>query len=368
MALPPAWKVKREFGRAGDDLSRRVARLYEPLVDRLHLRRLAGRVAQTAGAVPGGPKIAVFVVYQPRGLAESTLFTCRHLVAAGYCPMVVSNAPLRGEDRNRLAQLAWRIVERPNHGYDFGAYRDGLLLIGEAGCDPDVVVLMNDSTWFPLRDADRTLADLDARNAPFSGLSFKHEPPIRRGCPHMESHFLRFSRVALESGAFRDFWSGYVASGSRVTTIERGEKGITRAMQGAGFTPEAPLSREALLAVADRASAPELRDVLEHAVLTRPEDRARTDTLVGAYDGSVRWSSEARGLIADLTDSFANILSSAFVYAVVRHIGLPFLKKSAEVRFVLARTKIADLARSGILTELQPSVAQEIAASVSRAG
>jgi hypothetical protein len=105
--------------------------------------------------------------------------------------------------------------------------------------------------------------------------------------------------------------------------------------------------------------------MLFHALLTVPQDRTRVDRLLRAYDGNEAWSSESRGLLAELSDSFANILSPAFVAAVGRHIGLPFLKKSSEVRFVLACEKVLELVRSGVLRELDETVAREIAEAVS---
>jgi hypothetical protein len=83
-------------------LARGVARLYEPTLDRLHLQRFSQDAAQTEGNLQVGPKIAVFVLYQPSGIAGWSLLTCRHLIANGYSPLVISNAALRDEDRRRL--------------------------------------------------------------------------------------------------------------------------------------------------------------------------------------------------------------------------------------------------------------------------
>lgn len=363
-ALPPAWKLRREIGRVGGQLSRGVARLYEPALDRIHLHRLARVIRQTEGHRTAGAKIAVFVLFQRPRVAGSIFFTCRHLIANGYAPLIVNNAPLHPEDRARLAEVAWRVVERPNHGYDFGAYRDGLRLIGEAGLAPAAVILMNDSTWFPLSSEDTSLATLDARDAPFSGLSWKHEPATRRGQPHMESHFLRFSLVALRDPAFLGFWTDYVPSASRVSTIERGEKGITLAMLGASFTPEAPLTRHALLNRLETATPRQLLAVLAEADLGAESDRRRVRDLVAVHEDRETWAAAARTLMAELTDSFSNILSGPFVAATARFLGLPFLKKSGEIRFSLARRRVLSLVVAGEHPPLPPEILSELRAVV----
>lgn len=360
MALPPGWKVKRELERARDQIARGLERLYAPAVDRHHLRRLQSRLSSTDGSAPKSSRIAIFVLYQPGSVARSTYLTCRHLVANGYAPLIVSNAPLQRDDHAALSEQAWVVVERPNHGYDFGAYRDCLRLVAAWGLDPDAVVLMNDSTWFPLWLSDRTLARLDLRDAPFSGLSFKHEPRIRRGRPHMESHFLRFSREAMAAPAFARFWSDYTPSSSRVTTIERGEKGITAAMEDAGFTPEAALSREIVLTRLATAPAEDLRRTLAEADLLVEADRGRCSTLLARYAPDEAWSAEARVLLAELTDTFTNILSGPFLSAAIRLELLSFLKKSRERRFQTARERFLRLVESGEIPCPDPTVLQEI--------
>lgn len=366
MRLPPAWKVRRELLRIRDKSARRVAVIYEPFVDAHHRLGFDRRVVGYAGQLTPGGKIAVFLLYQPGGIAASTFFTCRHLVANGYSPLILSNAPLDAEDRHRLAETAWIVAERPNHGYDFGGYRDGLRMIREAGLDPDAVILMNDSTWFPLRASDTTLANLDARDAPFSGLSFKYEPRIGRGQSHMESHFLRFSRKALKSRTVESFWSRYVPSSFRITTIERGEKGVARCIEQAGLDGFAPLSREKLLQQLAAASPPGLRSVLAAGDFFKSEDIAERDALLVGYSETTAWAEAARTLVEALTARPANFLSGPLLYATARYLAVPFLKKSREVPFPKARSRFLSMLDAGDVPEPEAVVLSEIRAAVAR--
>lgn len=93
-----------------------------------------------------GPKLAVFVVFRPKGVAASIYMTLEYLCKHGITVLITSNAALNHDDRQKFASLAWKVIERPNFGYDFGAYRDSILYLRDQGVEPDHLLLMNDST------------------------------------------------------------------------------------------------------------------------------------------------------------------------------------------------------------------------------
>ena len=76
--------------------------------------------------------------------------TLRHIAENGYAAVVVSNQPLAKADRDKVLGLCADYIERPNFGYDFGAYRDGVLSIHERLASLKRLVLINDSAWYPL--------------------------------------------------------------------------------------------------------------------------------------------------------------------------------------------------------------------------
>ena len=69
-----------------------------------------------------------------------------------FTPLIVSNSPLSNKDKNLILEYSWVLIERKNFGYDFGGYRDGVLFISEKIIDLDKLILINDSTWFPIID------------------------------------------------------------------------------------------------------------------------------------------------------------------------------------------------------------------------
>ena len=95
---------------------------------KLELKPLLRRqVRITEGALAATRRCAVYVVYPRLGLQDSHLTSLAYLARKGCAPLVVSNLPLTPQERERLQPLCWRLVERPNYGYDFGAYREGVL-------------------------------------------------------------------------------------------------------------------------------------------------------------------------------------------------------------------------------------------------
>lgn len=128
----PTWKIKRELQR----MQHSGTSFFSELVRRLYFRRYydlvtSKEIRRSNGAAPLQREVAIYLIYPGRGILASHLFMLRELQREGISPIVVSNLPLRHQDRDRLLDTATLIIERPNVGYDFGGYRDGILDIAE---------------------------------------------------------------------------------------------------------------------------------------------------------------------------------------------------------------------------------------------
>ena len=89
-------KLRREGRRLRDQAASALRYPFDRWVQARHDRDFARRVRVTAGVRPPGRRIAVYLLYQPGGIAASTLLTCEHLAAQGYAVLAVSNAPVMG--------------------------------------------------------------------------------------------------------------------------------------------------------------------------------------------------------------------------------------------------------------------------------
>ncbi len=312
-------------------------------------------IAVTEGAQPLAARVALVVLYQPGGVAASLDLTLAHLAAGGYAVCLVSNAPLSGADRVRLAARVWRIAERPNRGHDFGAWRDGLRLLDLWGMAPDRLVLLNDSVWFPLSPEDDLLARMEATGAPFLGPSFE----MKDGRPHRahyQSFLLMADRYVLGSPAWRGFWAGYRVSSNRRKVLLRGEKGLSQAMFAGGLSAAPMASRQGLRAFA--ATAPE--DALREA-LTFAADPARATRIDALLAGPATTFRDGARALLDKALAGGSYLET-YPLLAARAFGLSFIKKRAEPQSTLARAAILRAIDANVLPAPDPRVLAEMRA------
>ena len=200
--MTPIWKLYREMDRLRQAGQAAIGRLYEPFLQRRHDRNRDRVLAFHAGDLPLGPKVAVFLIYQPKGLRPSCLLTCRHLVEKGYSPLVMSNTPLGEADLRALQGVAWKVVIRPNYGYDFGGYRDAILWLQDQDIVPDRLMILNDSVWFPVWPGETLIDRMEALPVDLAGAVIHHAQRRRKIATlrpaFIESYFYIARRSAVE--------------------------------------------------------------------------------------------------------------------------------------------------------------------------
>jgi hypothetical protein len=365
---PPLWKVRRELGRLSQQLRAVLEFFYEPFLRWQHDRERGTRLKVTPGASAPARKVAVYLVFQPRGLAESSLLTCRHLAAGGYAPLVVSNAPLSEADREQLQAVSWKVVERPNFGYDFGGYRDGIWLLDHWGEKPESLILLNDSIWFPALEGDQTIAKMESMAADFRGilkLGTGEGAVLRRGRePFLGSFFLMFSGKALRSEAFSLFWRQYLNTSNKYKTIRRGERRLSYVMRDAGFEGASLFDRTRFDEYLKTAEPATLRRILGDLVSIDPGmERSIADITnrfdAAQQDGQAAMAVQMRSIIQAATVK-SNLFSSIPIM-LLREFSIPFIKKSRDHWNIKALQKIAKTMQSvDEVIAIAPSPKREI--------
>ena len=373
MTLPPRWKVKRElrriFEKARDAVTLHPANPMRQFSGRLrqrhHDRNLASLLRETPGTRLLASRAAVFVLFQPKGIAESTFMSLDHLAQEGWSVLIISNAPLSEADRARLARNCGHVIERPNTGYDFGAYREGWRWLHRHGHQLDQLILMNDSTWFPLRMQDDSLRRMEALNVDLAGQIFKTEKTEDKGRDHLESHLLMFSHRALAHPAIQRFWADYVMTEHKPRTILFGEKGLSQAAIQADLLVVGLLGRERMVELLTQLSDGELLDALNNLALHSDagrKQRALWQTAAAAgqpwRDSFLTWTS------VELSNSLQHLVSATFIDPATRYGGMAFLKKSVERRFQLARLALVRGIEAGTIPPMHPAVAGEVDAAI----
>jgi lipopolysaccharide biosynthesis protein len=195
------------------------------------------------GKLPKSDRTAIFLIFPKTGLLQSHVHTLAYFRSKGYATLIVSKLPLSEIDRNLLAENCWRIMERPNFGYDFGGYRDGVLSLSDDLPHLERLVLINDSVWFPLTGGRDWLDDVEALEVGFADAASHYGTP-RYGINdfrslkwsfstnHRDFHICSFSiclrPTVMREANFLKFWRALRLSDKKKRTVRRGEIGFTQ--------------------------------------------------------------------------------------------------------------------------------------------
>ena len=153
-------------------------------------------------------RLIVYFHYDPRGQVDSA---CRFAVQAlARCGdlFFVTNGTLEEASRRWVGSVCFDWLERPNTGFDVGAYRDALCRLGRPTLDRYAeIVLMNYTLAGPVLPVERMFETMDRRTElDFWGLTRHYAMKSRRfggQVPeHLQSHFL-----AVRPRMMEDFWN-----------------------------------------------------------------------------------------------------------------------------------------------------------------
>lgn len=383
----PKWKLRRELLRIWYKITDLPGKILA-LPDRLaHKRRLAAhdqtfdQLVQTqTGTVARQTKVVIFLIYQPKGVPPSVFLTLEYLIRTGYAPLVVMNSPILPADAARLRSTSWLLVTRPNFGYDFGGYRDGLRILRQTGEVPKRLIIMNDSVWFPMQGDP--IPHLEARldDGGLDAVGLNQDQKVRYhkdGTYHfelrqLESYFFLFSKACLESSAFANYWSAYRMSSNKAYTIKHGEIGFSRHMMRSGARFEGVMQRSKFLVAIEVSGTDFLRATLEYAAYADETYRKERDELLAQFSASEGWRQAALAHIRK--NALRRPFTTSFCYAADQLFGTPYLKKNSQTYFHEMRLNYVRAVENGlvagpadeIMVELKQMVANHDPATAER--
>ncbi len=349
-----------------------VVKLYEPFVQRRYDRNRDSLLQVHTGVVALGSKVALLLIYQPRGVSSSVRLTCDHLLAKGYSTLVISNGPLSADSLMPLIARAWQVVIRPNYGYDFGGYRDGILWLRDRGISPDRLVLLNDSIWFPVWPDETFLARMEASDCDVVGAVIHGRQKRRKLSKDrpafLESYFYLINRPALDGDAFRRFWDDYQVSSIKFNAVYRGERSFSGFLEEAGHSVQGLVDAEAAFASIRLQDNDFLRKTLNYGAYTDPDFDAERDLLLAADHKRAGWRDEALGHVQKVLRRRSSYAS--FPFASFHLLGVPFVKKSRLMFFgksfgtvqIKMRTQLLRAIDAGDIPQPFPEVLAEIRA------
>lgn len=277
-------EIVRPAKQLGELVHRSASRVYSPYVYDLTARK---RVRMSPGALELKNNVAIYVIAPFHGIWPSHLQALDFIVGSGIAPIVVSNLPLSANDKNDISDRAALIIERPNLGYDFGAFREGILHLRDRLEECSRVTLLNDSVWFPTPNASNWFESLDAQSSLFSGATSNYggslkvpkslEPEVWTYSPqannfHYQSYAVSFSGRAIRDPAFLKFWTTYPLTNSKDLTVRRGEIGLSQWAISQGWSTSSTYPIEQMDLLVKPLSESRLREIAERLiVLGNPE-------------------------------------------------------------------------------------------------
>lgn len=350
--MSPNEKFSRELARIGQQVRGLLEHFTDPRAQHQLDLAVAAGLPTMNGEVPLRNKIALMVVWQPSGLAASTFSTCRWLAAAGYAPLVVSNATLSEADRGRLSELVWRAVVRPNFGYDFGGYRDGLTQLRKWDIAPDEVLVLNDSVWLPVLPETDLLDRLASHPADVAGTILRRRGEER----FLESYLYRLRRSALEHPAFEAYWQQLRLTSNKYHVVRRGERGFSAAMRVAGLRVAGVYDDEGLIDRILEQDDEFLRLTLRHAA--HIDARLVADCARLAIGAGPDWRAEVRDHLRETLRKRMGY--STFPVAAIRLMHYPLLKNSSNSVAVAWRRAFLEAVEAGAVPRPQEGVLSEV--------
>ena len=176
-------------------------------------------------------RVAVVVHYSSRGgFLRYFRYFVEQLGRAGFTVIIVSNSPkIEADGVAALLPHCALVLHRRNIGYDFGAWRDGILQIPDLAA-LDHLIITNDSIFGPLQDLDTVMARCNLERGDVWGITENFDTRY-----HLQSYFLLFHKPVLRAPKFQKFWRSMRYVENKRVVIYKYEIGLSQLLVKLGF-------------------------------------------------------------------------------------------------------------------------------------
>ncbi|MBA1419382.1 MAG: hypothetical protein FAF03_00545 [Epsilonproteobacteria bacterium] len=175
----------------------------------------------------------VFAHYDKDNLvAPYVLVYLQALQSVASTIIFVSTSKLSDETKETLHPYCNKVVLRDNEGYDFMSYKLGLSYIDSSQYDE--VILCNDSVYGPFYPLGDLFSTMQTKHMDMWGMTDNYELSY-----HLQSYFLVFRQILLQSDAFKTFWDTVHILSNKEQVIEAYEIGLSKHLVKHGFQLDA---------------------------------------------------------------------------------------------------------------------------------
>lgn len=227
----PRWKIIREVNRLIKKPKNIFDLLFGPLMQRSIDRSRKSIIHD--GTRRCTPNMAILLLYAPEGVPNDYYRMLDYLEKNNISAVVVSQLPLHEKDVSKLVSKSHLVIERPNFGYDFGGYREGVLTLLDRGYHLKNLFIVNDSIWFPLR-SDSDVIEAALRDPSDLYGIYMNDQRKKTHQYHLQSYFYRFGPKLTQHCDFETYWRGLIVYNNKDLTVRRNEMRLTNWFQRRG--------------------------------------------------------------------------------------------------------------------------------------
>ncbi|MEL6464111.1 MAG: rhamnan synthesis F family protein [Pseudomonadota bacterium] len=355
------WKIKRESSRIARQLSGLVLPLLGYVNRFIYDSRRASTVTTHRGMVDLKDEVSILLVYQPNGILDSTIAQIQWLSDNGQSVLLVSNTKITDEDRYKLIPMCFLIVERPNLGYDFGGYREGVLQLRDRDIIPKFLYIMNDSIWLPISNDANVIREGREASEDVWGifLSLDTKPRTRGAIDdeHIQSFFFRFSSSVLKDPGFWSYWEKMSLINSKRIVIKLRELQMGNYFKKLGYKIGALYNwKEIRSYILENNNEEEIYAIIKQQCVLR--DR-HAKSILPLIDSSQLSAVDARDQMSEQIKKHKTLFYSFAMHPyVMSKFKFPFLKKAYSDDMIAMRR---ELVRLGLHNDFLPEVRREVA-------
>ncbi len=189
-------------------------------------------------------RLGVFLIFDEKGeVHDYVLYLLDDIIKNLDRLVIVCNGEILEEGIKKLLIYTSDIIVRPNVGFDFAGWKEGLVIyLGfEEVRNYDELVLFNDSIFGPLYPFKEVFEKMEGK-ADFWGLSFHGETHNVYGlCPYgyrphyLQTYFLVICNRLLHSEEFEDYWTNLPVQNTFNEVVEKVACVFTKYFEDIGY-------------------------------------------------------------------------------------------------------------------------------------
>ena len=247
------WRYEQfgtESGQIERTLQHAVERCwtYAAAVRGYYTKKIVLEQSRPKATLPDKRRLVLFAHYGAEDVvSDADLFYLQALNGLASDIVFISNSRIAPSQEVALREICRAVIQRPNLGFDFGAWRDGIREVGwPEVCGYEEVIFTNNSCYGPVFPFAEMFDSMSRKRYDFWGLtgfpaitgSSRPEAarmPKRSIPEHLQSYFLVFSKKVVQSRTFQDFWASVQDKADILEVVAKYEATLTAKLSANGF-------------------------------------------------------------------------------------------------------------------------------------